>query len=324
MDFCHGFIQITTIKQTNKRVNMKTQLLRNQRDISRLISFIEAGGPEEHEYEQLTNIWNELEMEKEPSGNGVSTADELARLFGDQFLHETIQGLCYRKPHGYSGDYQVIDFIYQQKINEDKRFQKWDRYFQAQDAARAVRNRKNYFVNLLTSRCSQANRPLHVLNIASGPCRDVLECFRQIPLDSFRMHCVDIDPNAITYAKKILGNFAGLVEFTRDNIFKFSTNQQFDLIWSAGLFDYFKDDDFVKLLKKICGYCAQQGEIIIGNFSVSNPTRAYMEKGVAWYLFHRTPEQLRHLALKAGMQEEQIEVKTEPLGVNLFLHIHVL
>jgi hypothetical protein len=68
----------------------------------------------------------------------------------------------------------------------------------------------------------------------------------------------------------------------------------------------------------------QQGEIIIGNFSVSNPTRAYMEKGVAWYLFHRTPEQLRHLALKAGMQEEQIEVKTEPLGVNLFLHIHVL
>jgi len=301
---------------------MKTQLSHTQPDVRRLISFIEAGGPEEHEYDQLTDVWNELKIGKESSDNGVLTADELAHLFGDRFLNETIHGFSYRKPHGYAGDYQIIDIIYQQKINEDKRFQKWDRYFQAQDAARAVRNRKNYFVNLLEGKSPQANNPLRVLNIASGPCRDLLECFRQIPPDALKVHCVDIDTNAIAYAKKLLSSFVGSVQFKHENIFKFSTDEQFDIVWSAGLFDYFNDDDFTKLLRKIYAYCAPCGEIVIGNFSVSNPTRAYMEKGLAWYLFHRTPEQLRRLALGAGIKEEQIEVKTEPLGVNLFLHIH--
>ncbi len=303
---------------------MKTQLLPDQSNVNKLISFIEAGGPEEHEYEQLNSIWNELKIATESLTDDVLTAEQLTHLFGEQFFQQTLHGMSYRKPHGYAGDYQVIDLVYQQKINEDKRFEKWDKYFQSHEACQAVRNRKSYFVNLLKSKCSQATNPLLILNLASGPCRDVLECFRQVPSNAFRMHCVDIDADAISYAKKMLGGFAGSVEFTRENIFKFTTNNQFDLIWSAGLFDYFTDDDFVNLLRKMYAYCAPSGEIVIGNFSVSNPSRAYMEKGLDWYLFHRTEEQLRSLALSAGIKNKQISIKTEPLGVNLFLHIHAL
>jgi SAM-dependent methyltransferase len=93
--------------------------------------------------------------------------------------------------------------------------------------------------------------------------------------------------NAIQYAKNLLGIFRH-VQFTRANIFKFDTTDKFDLIWSAGLFDYFNDDDFVKVLSKIYSWCAPKGEVVIGNFSVENPTRSYMEKAYDWYLFHRT------------------------------------
>ncbi len=304
---------------------MKMKLLHDQPDVQKLISIIEADGPEEYEYEELTSIWNGLKVEKESTTADVLTSKQLIHLFGDQFLSETIHGFSYRKPHGYAGDFQVIDYIYQQKINDNKRFQKWDKYFQAQHAAQAVRNRKNYFISVLRKKVSECKKAFRVLNIASGPCRDVLEFFEQLPPDkmNIHMHCVDIDTDAINYAKKLLERFIDSVTFTRRNIFKFETAEKFDLIWSGGLFDYFNDDDFKKLLSKLYACCASPAEIIIGNFSISNPTRAYMEKGLEWYLFHRTREQLKGIALKAGIKDEQIRIRSEFLGVNLFLHIRV-
>jgi hypothetical protein len=106
---------------------------------------LKLAAPEEHEYEQLTNIWNELEMEKEPSVTEFRLQTSL--------LVSSVTSFC-MKPSGpmlsqAAWIFRRLPghrFYLSAKINEDKRFQKWDRYFQAQDAARAVRNRKNYFV----------------------------------------------------------------------------------------------------------------------------------------------------------------------------------
>lgn len=301
---------------------MKTKVLESQAAIQRLIKFIESGGPEESDYDELTNIWNSLNVEAEDANSALLTRDKLGCLFGEEFLNQTIQGFGYRKPHGYAGDFEIIDYIYQKKLNEDKRFQKWDKYLDAQQACKAVRNRKSYFINLVKEKCLQSRQPLRVLNIASGPCRDVLELFEQIPAEKIRIQCVEMDPNAIVYAKKLLGKFSGNVEFIQHNIFKFETEQKYDLVWSAGLFDYFNDEDFTKLLSKVYSWCASSGEMVIGNFSVSNPSRSYMEKACNWYLFHRTRKELKELAVKAGISIEQLSVKSESLGVNLFLHVN--
>lgn len=294
-----------------------------QTAVKKLISFIEAGGPEENEYDELTGLWDSLNLEEEETTSKVLTRDQLIHLFGNDFLNQTIQGFSYRKPHGYAGDFEIIDYIYQQKINADKRFQKWDKYLHSQQATIAVRNRKNYFIKLVKEKCAGMDRPLRILNIASGPCRDVLELLEQIGIEKVKIHCVEVDPNAIDYAKKLLGPFSNSVEFTLANIFKFNTNEKFDLIWSAGLFDYFDDDAFINLLSRISSWCAQSGEIVIGNFSVSNPSRSYMEKAVDWHLIHRTDQGLKGLALRAGFKNEQVEVRSEVLGVNLFLHINI-
>jgi SAM-dependent methyltransferase len=213
--------------------------------------------------------------------------------------------------------------IYQQKINADKRFLKWDKYLQSVQACNAVRNRKNYFIKLVKEKCSESKVPLRILNIASGPCRDILELLEEIPIEKLEIHCVEVDANAIDYAKNLLGLFSNSVEFTLANVFKFDTDERFDLIWSAGLFDYFDNIAFINLLSRISSWCTHPGEIVIGNFSVSNPSRSYMEKAVDWHLFHRTAQELKELALKAGFKNKQLEVRSEVLGVNLFLHVRI-
>ncbi len=300
---------------------VNSKIFQEQTSVKKLISFIEAGGPEESEYDEVTDIWDNLNLEDADAGTKTLTRDKLLLLFGEDFLNHTIQGFAYRKPHGYAGDFEMIDLIYQEKITQNILFQKWDKYTHAQHCTKAVRNRKKYFIKLLEEKTSVIDRPLRILNIASGPCRDVLEVFERIQAEKLKIHCVEMDSRAIAYSKNLLGAHAGSVEFTQKNIFRFHTREKYDLIWSAGLFDYFEDDVFVELLSKVYSWCAPSAEIVIGNFSVFNPSRSYMEKIVDWYLFHRTEKNLKELALKAGFNKGQITVKSEALGVNLFLHI---
>ena len=296
---------------------MKGYVLSNQKAFQDLMYFIIAGGPEESEYEDMTKTWDQLIVQENP----VSDSYRLMDLFGQDFLDQTVPGHSFRRPHGYSGDYQIIDFIYQQTIIGGDKYGKWDSYFHYASAAQAVRNRKDYFIELAKSRLAKSSRPLRILNIASGPCRDVYELFQQVSPSSIEMHCVDLDANAIQYGKKLLGNYSDAVAFTRANIFKFNTTEKYDLVWSAGLFDYFNDTDFVNLLSKIYSWSDTKGEVVVGNFSIDNPTRSYMEKGSDWFLYHRTQEQLISLGNKVKSNSDDVVLKNEPLGVNLFLHL---
>ena len=65
---------------------------------------------------------------------------------------------------------------------------------------------------------------------------------------------------------------------------------------------------------------ADNGEMVIGNFSTKNPNRAYMEL-FEWHLHHRSPQSLKSLAKTAGYETNELDVRMEESEVNLFLHI---
>ena len=96
---------------------------------------------------------------------------------------------------------------------------------------------------------------------------------------------------------------------------------KFDLIWAAGLFDYFDDAAFVSIGKRFLGYLREHGKLVIGNFATGNPTRPYMELFGEWYLHHRTRDDLMRLALEMGAEPSSVTVDSEGEGVNLFLHM---
>lgn len=131
-----------------------------------------------------------------------------------------------------------------------------------------------------------------------------------------------MDERAIQYAKNLNYKYLHRINFINKNILRFKTDSRFDMIWSAGLFDYFDDKAFVVLIKRFKGWLKEDGEIIIGNFNEDhNPSRAYMELFGEWYLNHRTEEQLYHLADEAGFKKDKIRVGSELENVNLFLHL---
>jgi cyclopropane fatty-acyl-phospholipid synthase-like methyltransferase len=95
----------------------------------------------------------------------------------------------------------------------------------------------------------------------------------------------------------------------------------YDLVWSAGLFDYFKDKHFTFLIRKYINCLAENGEMVISNFSTKNPTNRLMEVLSDWYLNLRTDSDLLRIALDANANKELISIEKEQLNINLFLKI---
>jgi len=233
---------------------------------------------------------------------------------------ESIMGHVLQKPYGYAGDFEVIDRFYKNSIS--KNYARWDHYIQEMKATKAVKNRKEYFKNVIRKKIECGSK-INVLNLASGPAREIKELFEE---DDFRgrvtFTCIDLDKDAIAHAKKLNANNLDSVEFQNRNVIRFTTDKKYDIIWSAGLFDYFNDKVFTRVLSRMQEWLKEDGEIVVGNFNEDfNPNRNLMEIVCEWYLHHRTVDGLKALAIDAGYNEKSISVEKEDEGVNLFLRI---
>jgi extracellular factor (EF) 3-hydroxypalmitic acid methyl ester biosynthesis protein len=276
------------------------------------------GGPDVTDYSILNKYINAI-----PSllRHGVISTGDIETIKGQcEFLQFdlSVMGHIKLRPFGYPGDYQIIERIYQNQVSE--KYRKWDQYSMANPAAEAVRNRKQFFKTLINTLLQQQAH-IELLNVASGPARDLKEIYDEIDQKRLTTTCVEIDERAIDYARTVCKSYSGSIRFINQNVFRFQTRKKFDMIWSAGLFDYFNDKTFVQLLKKLQGSLKTGGEICIGNFSTNNPGRVYMEVFGEWFLTHRTEEELRQLALMAGAELSEISIDREPLKVNLFLRV---
>ena len=173
----------------------------------------------------------------------------------------------------------------------------------------------------LIKNLSESNRELQVLDVGSGPCRDVkesLECSK----GDLHFTCVEMDGLAIDYAIDLLGPLSDRVKFYQGHALKSDISGYFDLVWSGGLFDYFNDRVFIFGLKRLIKHVKPGGRLVIGNFSVSNSTRNYMEVVGDWFLNYRTEEQMLNLVRKANLNVTEVKVETTKEGVNLLLNLH--
>jgi len=278
----------------------------------------EAGGPLQEEYSLLYDTLGLLADEVKTKRITKEELKGIWDIFGDEFLENTLLGHSLKKPFGYAGDFEIIDMMYCKSTYP--KYKRWDDFYNNGWAAQAVRNRKEYFKNIITNRCSDG-KSHRLLNVASGPARDLYELFEENGIGNLIIDCVEYDAKAIEYAKELCGEYLKSIRFERANIFNYDTENKYDLIWSAGLFDYFNDADFVKILRKLISWKTKKYEIIIGNFTPANPSRNFMEILLDWHLNHRDEGHLIELAIEAGCNREQLYVGREEAGVNLFLHI---
>ena len=283
-----------------------------EQEVNYLHELVKKGGPDKKDYDLFLNFVNSL------NDQGVM---ELRKVLEPVMNVDNMIGFGFVKPFGYAGDFKVIDMIYQVKTNSDPRYKKWDIWYHEQYAPKAVRNRKEFFKNELARLDARSGKPKEVLVLGSGPATDVFEYLSDHPESTLWFDLVDLDQRAIDYAKEKNQAFLDRLNFIRMNVLRYQTHKFYDLIWSAGLFDYFKEKHFIYLLKKYHTYVAEEGEMIIGNFSDGNPSVRLMHALCDWDLVLRNSVDLIEYAIKAGADKSSVSVDKEPLGVNLFLRV---
>jgi extracellular factor (EF) 3-hydroxypalmitic acid methyl ester biosynthesis protein len=226
-----------------------------------------------------------------------------------------------KKPLGYAGDFLLIDWIYTKKVKGSGIGELFDEMFHLYEAAIAVRNRKEFFINKCKELADSNVDQINILDIGCGSCRDIVDAHTMCDNGTrFYYHCVDHEKEAINYAKKLLKNarISDRVQLDCCNAFQLRTKKQYDLIWSAGLFDYLSNRTAKLLIRKLWKNLKPGGQLIFGNFSPTNPTRTGMELIGKWYLIHRSSHELLKLCDETGITYRTLRVESEPMGVNLF------
>ncbi len=110
-----------------------------------LNDLITRGGPEPSDYGDLSACYSHIGQLVLDGEIHLKDLNDRWKTLGEPFNSlSTMQGFVIAKPHGYPGDFEVIDRIYQRWVSPHSHLVKWDRYFHTQPATEAVRNRARY------------------------------------------------------------------------------------------------------------------------------------------------------------------------------------
>ncbi len=286
-----------------------------------IVSLVNKHGPTEEDDAEVHRVVNAAYRDLHSGRLTLKDSGFLRSQFSDTLSSgQTLQGHALAKPYGYPGDFELIDKIYTCHVNSQPQLVRWDEFFHRLDACKAVRNRKDWFLERLRHQSANGGLPADVLIVGSGPGRDVLEFLQANPAGA-RFDCIELDPKAIEYSRQLCHPVLDNVQFVQRSVLRYRTQTRYNLIWSAGLFDYFTDRVFERALAHLFGLLADGGELIIGNFAAANSSQAFMELISDWRLTLRSPHQLARLAAGAGIVAQNVQVDQEPAGVNLFLRI---
>ncbi len=271
-----------------------------------------------------------------PPAHAPALRDYSRRHLHDFLMLAPAAHRAYHKPFGYPGDYEVMRFLYERPFEGSTLFAKAVSLAVDQMAAsRAVRTRKDLVKRRLKARLEQRQKPLHVLAIASGPAQELSELLQEMPElpAPLEMVLFDQDKAALAYAYrrlqplcerrqgevKVIYLHESIKRLLRDQTL-FDGFGKFDLIYSAGLFDYLRTPTSVQLVRDFYSRLAPGGELLVANMVPENPSRWYMEHHLDWYLLYRSRAELLEMGIAAapGASQQLLEEET---GVNPFIEI---
>ena len=246
---------------------------------------------------------------------------------GHIFYKSTYGNRAYAKPRGYAGDFEMMNNVYSNELRGEDLFSKcMQRYFTDNPAGKAVRNRLNYLNNKIENTVRN-NSFSKILAVASGPAAEIQKFLVEKPelAEKCEIHLIDQDDEALKYSQKEImiicraKNIKPRIFFHNIAI-KNIINEglsigSFDLIYSAGLFDYFTDPVAQFACKRLFEALNPKGQLIIGNFSTNNPAQFIMEAIGDWYLIYRDEKTLKKLFNEVCAD---LIIESEPESVNLF------
>ncbi|MGB5747262.1 MAG: class I SAM-dependent methyltransferase, partial [Desulfobacterales bacterium] len=199
------------------------------------------------------------------------------------------------KPRGYPGDSGVMRMLYLNNYQGESTYAKLThKHGVGHAAGQSVRNRL-LLVGRMLNNFQNRSHVLHrdkvkVLSVGCGAAFELQDIIKS-PQDCDKYHFTlfDQDPVALSEAAEIVNNIENTLSqalevdyiqgSVRTMLFSRKLRQewgQFDFIYALGLFDYLTSRVAKAVLDRLYQLLIPRGELVIGNYHVSNPSKHYM------------------------------------------------
>lgn len=247
-------------------------------------------------------------------------------------LQSSFANRSFTKPRGYAGDFEMMNQLYRNDDFSNTLFGNCvERAVNLHAEPTAVRNRSEYLSSkIINTLRGNPIKKMRVLAVACGPAEEVTKAIRhlsQTELDMLEIDLLDQDMDAILYAQKNIKDTLietkknlklNLINKSIKEIITSALTTQYDLIYSAGLFDYFSDAVANRAMRSLLRVLNKNGRLIIGNFNIASPNWFGMLALFDWFLILRSEDDLKRI-FKSN--ETEISIEAEKENVNLFCNI---
>ncbi len=227
---------------------------------------------------------------------------EFRRLLHSAFLQSEFGDYVFRRPRGYPGDFVTQEMIwFGRTLGGEHRYRgntPLGKLLSAltfeMPACKAGEER----IRWLQQRVRTGGKRLASIGCGSG-----IELWNQKDIDVCDVLLVDQDEGALERAKSQINGCIARTTFVRQNVLKFilrdsadESVSRRDLVYSAGLFDYFDQPSAARLTQALWQMVAAGGCLVVTNAHPANPTRFWMEYVGDWFLKYKDETQMRSLA----------------------------
>jgi len=246
----------------------------------------------------------------------------------------------YDKPLGYAGDFEMLRYLYDNKIEGRNLFEKMIHFFAMDwETAHAVRDRISYSTAKIKECYGQEKEgDFTFANIACGGAHETVEMINGGEIKHANIVLFDQEalawrsianalgfnpdiPPEVNEKKESKGDVN--VTFVKRSIAEIFKGKYrlppCNLIYINGLFDYLTDELGALLIGILFQQIKPGGKLVIGNLSAKDKAAmGLMEAAIEWYLFYRDEKQLIELAKYLGDRAE-VTVEKDRSGIQLYL-----
>ncbi len=217
----------------------------------------------------------------------------------DPFTHRSFE-----KPRGYPGDAVLLDMIYfPEKTGLDGNSGVGEKIFEYTTNApscKAVRYRKGYLAEIIDETAERVAKA-KIMSVACGHLREA-ELSSAVKHNSIgKLTALDYDQESLQQVYTLYGRDGSCVKPLHMSIQdllkgKASFGDKYDLIYSAGLYDYLNQNTAKMLTALLFNMLQPEGLLLVANFLPGIKGIGYMETYMGWNLIYRDEQQLLGVA----------------------------
>ncbi|TGU05794.1 class I SAM-dependent methyltransferase [bacterium M00.F.Ca.ET.163.01.1.1] len=212
------------------------------------------------------------------------------------FLQDPLTHWSFTKPRGYSGDAQLLDYIYcdphvaEDVANASEIGKALYSHTQNVPSCVAARERRDLLTRYVDETAAMNGPDAEVLAIAAGHLREANRSTALAEGGLKRWVALDQDPQSVgLIARDFQGTAVEAVDGSvRTVLTRGHKLGKFDLIYAAGLYDYLQHNVAVKLTKTCLQMLKPNGRFLFANYAEGTPDAGYRETFMDWVLLLRS------------------------------------